>query len=207
MEVTSRPGRRARPRAVTGVQGRASAPADKYFDTVAAEYRVEVPDAAAARDAAAAALERGRGAGVRGRHAGRRPVLLGAGLGHRPGPAARRRPADARACGCGCCRCTPERRCTCRSSAGDAGDGRGHARRVDHQPHLVGPGRLSLPRSPAAAPGSSGTGPAYAVLRRAGQRPPYHPARRGNRHHDPEAPPTEPFPRGAADATSRARAR
>ncbi|MDQ1065716.1 hypothetical protein QFZ32_001156 [Streptomyces canus] len=33
------------PETVTGVQGRASAPADKYFDTVAAEYRVEVPDA------------------------------------------------------------------------------------------------------------------------------------------------------------------
>jgi hypothetical protein len=33
------------PEAVTGVQGRASAPSDKYFDTVAAEYRVEVPDA------------------------------------------------------------------------------------------------------------------------------------------------------------------
>ena len=33
------------PEAVTGVQGRASAPADKHFDTVAAEYRVEVPDA------------------------------------------------------------------------------------------------------------------------------------------------------------------
>ncbi|MGX1365610.1 beta-galactosidase [Streptomyces canus] len=32
------------PAAVTGVQGRASAPADKYFDTVAAEYRVEVPE-------------------------------------------------------------------------------------------------------------------------------------------------------------------
>ncbi|MEV0634817.1 beta-galactosidase [Streptomyces sp. NPDC050619] len=28
----------------TGVQNRASAPADKYFDTVAAEYRVDVPD-------------------------------------------------------------------------------------------------------------------------------------------------------------------
>lgn len=32
------------PETVTGVQGRASAPADKYFDTVAAEYHVEVPD-------------------------------------------------------------------------------------------------------------------------------------------------------------------
>lgn len=32
------------PETVTGVLGRASAPADKYFDTVAAEYRVEVPD-------------------------------------------------------------------------------------------------------------------------------------------------------------------
>ncbi|WP_020134885.1 beta-galactosidase [Streptomyces sp. 351MFTsu5.1] len=32
------------PEAVTGVQGRASVPADTYFDTVAAEYRVEVPD-------------------------------------------------------------------------------------------------------------------------------------------------------------------
>lgn len=33
------------PETVNGVQGRASAPADKYFDTVAAEYRVEVSDA------------------------------------------------------------------------------------------------------------------------------------------------------------------
>lgn len=32
------------PETVTGVQDRASAPEDKYFDTVAAEYRVEVPD-------------------------------------------------------------------------------------------------------------------------------------------------------------------
>ncbi|KOU61711.1 glycosyl hydrolase family 35 [Streptomyces sp. MMG1533] len=32
------------PETATGVQGRASAPADKYFDTVAAEYRVDVPD-------------------------------------------------------------------------------------------------------------------------------------------------------------------
>ncbi|MCT9078260.1 beta-galactosidase [Streptomyces fulvoviolaceus] len=32
------------PETVTGVQNRASAPEDKYFDTVAAEYRVEVPD-------------------------------------------------------------------------------------------------------------------------------------------------------------------
>ncbi|MFD5405468.1 beta-galactosidase [Streptomyces griseorubiginosus] len=32
------------PEAVTGVQGRASVPADEYFDTVAAEYRIEVPD-------------------------------------------------------------------------------------------------------------------------------------------------------------------
>ncbi|KPI12098.1 glycoside hydrolase family 35 [Actinobacteria bacterium OK074] len=31
------------PDPATGVQGRASAPADKYFDTVAAEYRVDVP--------------------------------------------------------------------------------------------------------------------------------------------------------------------
>lgn len=31
------------PEPVTGVQGRASAPADKHFDTLAAEYRVEVP--------------------------------------------------------------------------------------------------------------------------------------------------------------------
>ncbi|MCI3271656.1 beta-galactosidase [Streptomyces cylindrosporus] len=34
----------AAPATVTGVLGRASAPADKYFDTVAAEYRVEVPE-------------------------------------------------------------------------------------------------------------------------------------------------------------------
>ncbi|MEU6143782.1 beta-galactosidase [Streptomyces sp. NPDC047081] len=34
----------AAPVAVTGVSGRASVPADKYFDTVAAEYRVEVPE-------------------------------------------------------------------------------------------------------------------------------------------------------------------
>ncbi|WLW50089.1 beta-galactosidase [Streptomyces sp. YU58] len=34
----------AAPEPVTGVQGRASAPAEKYFDSVAAEYRVEVPD-------------------------------------------------------------------------------------------------------------------------------------------------------------------
>ncbi|MFF0011195.1 beta-galactosidase [Streptomyces sp. NPDC005374] len=33
------------PETVTGVLGRASAPDDKHFDTVAAEYRVEVPDA------------------------------------------------------------------------------------------------------------------------------------------------------------------
>ncbi|MDH6622255.1 hypothetical protein M2271_000042 [Streptomyces sp. LBL] len=32
------------PETVTGVQGRASAPAEKYFDSVAAEYRVDVPD-------------------------------------------------------------------------------------------------------------------------------------------------------------------
>ncbi|MFG2796449.1 beta-galactosidase [Streptomyces pseudovenezuelae] len=32
------------PESVTGVLGRASVPADKYFDTVAAEYHVEVPD-------------------------------------------------------------------------------------------------------------------------------------------------------------------
>lgn len=32
------------PETATGVQGRASAPADKYFDTVAAEYRVDVAD-------------------------------------------------------------------------------------------------------------------------------------------------------------------
>ena len=32
------------PEPATGVMGRASAPADKYYDTVAAEYRVEVPD-------------------------------------------------------------------------------------------------------------------------------------------------------------------
>ncbi|WP_105968757.1 beta-galactosidase [Streptomyces geranii] len=32
------------PDTVTGVQGRASAPADKYFDTSAAEYLVDVPD-------------------------------------------------------------------------------------------------------------------------------------------------------------------
>ncbi|NNN35831.1 glycosyl hydrolase family 35, partial [Streptomyces sp. S3(2020)] len=31
------------PEPVTGVQGRASAPADKYFDAVAAEYRVDLP--------------------------------------------------------------------------------------------------------------------------------------------------------------------
>ncbi|MCD7442540.1 beta-galactosidase [Streptomyces lincolnensis] len=43
-EVTSvRPAGPA-PEPVTGVQGRASAPAEKYFDSVAAEYRVEVPD-------------------------------------------------------------------------------------------------------------------------------------------------------------------
>ncbi|MEU3337566.1 beta-galactosidase [Streptomyces sp. NPDC006668] len=34
----------AAPAPVTGVQGRASVPADKYFETVAAEYRVEVPE-------------------------------------------------------------------------------------------------------------------------------------------------------------------
>ncbi|GAA3785686.1 hypothetical protein GCM10022403_020570 [Streptomyces coacervatus] len=33
----------AAPATVTGVLDRASAPADKYFDTVAAEYRVDVP--------------------------------------------------------------------------------------------------------------------------------------------------------------------
>ncbi|WP_327592243.1 beta-galactosidase [Streptomyces chartreusis] len=32
------------PEPATGVLGRASAPADKYYDTVAAEYRVDVPD-------------------------------------------------------------------------------------------------------------------------------------------------------------------
>ncbi len=32
------------PEPVTGVQGRASRPADKYLDTVAAEYRVDVPE-------------------------------------------------------------------------------------------------------------------------------------------------------------------
>jgi hypothetical protein len=32
------------PETVTGVQGRASAPAEKYFDSVAAEYHVDVPD-------------------------------------------------------------------------------------------------------------------------------------------------------------------
>jgi hypothetical protein len=32
------------PETATGVQGRASAPAQKYFDTVAAEYHVDVPD-------------------------------------------------------------------------------------------------------------------------------------------------------------------
>ncbi|MFE3850215.1 beta-galactosidase [Streptomyces griseorubiginosus] len=32
------------PETVTGVQGRASVPADKYFDGVAAEYRIDVPD-------------------------------------------------------------------------------------------------------------------------------------------------------------------
>jgi hypothetical protein len=32
------------PETVTGVQGRASAPAEKYFDTVAAEYHLDVPD-------------------------------------------------------------------------------------------------------------------------------------------------------------------
>jgi hypothetical protein len=32
------------PEPVTGVQGRAGAPSDKYVDTVAAEYRVDVPD-------------------------------------------------------------------------------------------------------------------------------------------------------------------
>ncbi|MFE9443632.1 beta-galactosidase [Streptomyces sp. NPDC006602] len=32
------------PETVTGVQGRASAPSDKYVDAVAAEYRVDVPD-------------------------------------------------------------------------------------------------------------------------------------------------------------------
>ncbi|MEU6371837.1 beta-galactosidase [Streptomyces sp. NPDC046909] len=32
------------PEPVTGVQGRASAPADKYFDAAAAEYRVELPE-------------------------------------------------------------------------------------------------------------------------------------------------------------------
>ncbi|MCH5672323.1 beta-galactosidase [Streptomyces gilvus] len=34
----------AAPAPVTGVQGRASVPADKYFETVAAEHRVEVPE-------------------------------------------------------------------------------------------------------------------------------------------------------------------
>lgn len=34
----------AAPEPVTGVQGRAGAPADKYFDAVAAEYLVELPD-------------------------------------------------------------------------------------------------------------------------------------------------------------------
>ncbi|MEV5725815.1 beta-galactosidase [Streptomyces pharetrae] len=38
------------PRPVTGVQGRASAPADEYFGTVAAEYRVDVPDALLAEE-------------------------------------------------------------------------------------------------------------------------------------------------------------
>ncbi|MGW0191650.1 beta-galactosidase [Streptomyces sp. NPDC003362] len=38
------------PRPVTGVQGRASVPADEYFDTVAAEYRVDVPDDLLARE-------------------------------------------------------------------------------------------------------------------------------------------------------------
>ncbi|MGP4052470.1 beta-galactosidase [Streptomyces sp. 2A115] len=32
------------PETVTGVLGRASAPADKYYDTTAAEYRIDVPD-------------------------------------------------------------------------------------------------------------------------------------------------------------------
>jgi hypothetical protein len=32
------------PEPATGVLGRASVPADKYFDTVAAEYRVDVPE-------------------------------------------------------------------------------------------------------------------------------------------------------------------
>lgn len=44
VEVTLVRGAGAAPEAVTGVQGRASVPADKYFDTVAAEYRVEVPE-------------------------------------------------------------------------------------------------------------------------------------------------------------------
>jgi hypothetical protein len=38
------------PRPVTGVQGRASAPADEHFDAVAAEYRVDVPDDLLARE-------------------------------------------------------------------------------------------------------------------------------------------------------------
>jgi beta-galactosidase len=45
------------PEPATGVLGRASTPADKYFDTVAAEYRVDVPDDLPSGVGAASALD------------------------------------------------------------------------------------------------------------------------------------------------------
>ena len=70
------------PETVTGVLGRASAPADKYFDTVRRRVpRRRAGRTPAPRNAVARPLDRRRGPRVRRGHARRRPVLLGSGSG------------------------------------------------------------------------------------------------------------------------------